>query len=227
MTHNTATRIAAASGTSKEFTSTTTTLLNCGAVAGPIFIAVGFVAALTRNGFDLGKHPLSLLSVGDHGWIQISNFVVAGLLFVASAVGIRRALNHGRGGTWGARLIGAFGVSLVAGGVFVADPGLGFPPGTPEGVPDELSWHGMLHAVAPVVGFLALSAACFVFARRALGLRQRGWAAISLVVGVGIQILAAAPNFNHNFVPLWIAMVVGFGWVSAQLARVRAELAKA
>jgi hypothetical protein len=122
-------------------------------------------------------------------------------------------------------LIGAFGVSLVAGGVFVADPGLGFPPGTPEGVPDELSWHGMLHAVAPVVGFLALSAACFVFARRALGLRQRGWAAISLVVGVGIQILAAAPNFNHNFVPLWIAMVVGFGWVSAQLARVRAELA--
>jgi hypothetical protein len=101
MTQNTATRNAAASLASEAYVSTATTLLTCGAVAGPIFIVVGFAAALTRNGFDLGKHPLSLLSVGDHGWIQISNFVVAGLLFVASAVGIRRALNHGRGGTWG------------------------------------------------------------------------------------------------------------------------------
>jgi hypothetical protein len=37
------------------------------------------------------------------------------------------------------------------------------------------------------------------------------------------QILGAAPNLNHNFIPLWIAIVVSFGWASAQLARLRAE----
>jgi Protein of unknown function (DUF998) len=227
MTQDTATRSVGASHAPQRYVPTTRTLLACGAVAGPIFIVVGFAAALTRTGFELGKHPLSLLSVGDHGWIQISNFVVAGLLFVASAVGVRRALRHGRGGTWGPRLISAFGVSLVAGGVFVADPGLGFPPGTPEGIPDQMSWHAMVHAVAPVAGFLALSVACFVFARRAFGLRQQGWAVTCLAVGIGIQILGAAPNLNHNFIPLWIAMVVGFGWASVQLTRVRAEFADA
>jgi hypothetical protein len=74
-------------------------------------------------------------------------------------------------------------------------------------------------------GFFALSVACYVFARRALGLRQRVWAAICLTVGVGIQILGAAPNLNSNFIPLWIAMVIGFGWASVQLARLWGELA--
>jgi hypothetical protein len=227
MTQNTATRSVGAARASEEDILTTRILLACGAIACPIFIVVGFAAALTRTGFELSKHPLSLLSVGDQGWIQISNFVLAGLLFVASAVGLRRALRSGRGGKWGPWLIGAFGVSLVAGGVFVADPGLGFPPGTSEGIPDELSWHGMLHAVAPVIGFLALSLACFVFARRAFGSHQRGWAATCIAVGVGIQILGAAPNLNGNFIPLWIAIVIGFGWASVQLARVLAELADA
>ena len=59
------------------------------------------VQAFTREGFDLRRHPLSLLSLGELGWIQIGNFVVAGLLVVAFAVGLRRVLHPGRGGTWG------------------------------------------------------------------------------------------------------------------------------
>ncbi len=61
---------------------------------------------LTHDGFDPRRHPLSLLSLDELGWIQITNFVVAGLLFVASAVGMRRVLHPGRGTTWGPLLIG-------------------------------------------------------------------------------------------------------------------------
>ncbi len=197
----------------------TRTLLACGATAGPLFIAVGLIQAAARAGFDPAKHPLSLLSVGDLGWIQITNFVLTGLLYLASAVGMRRALRPGRAWKWGPRLIGAFGVALITGGVLVADPGLGFPPGTPEGIPETMSWHGMLHAGAPVLGFLALSLACFVFARRSLGRRERGWAAFSIFTGVAIQVLGAIPNLNMNFIPLWVAMVLGFGWASAQAVR--------
>lgn len=115
-------------------------------------------------------------------------------------------------------MIGAFGVALVGGGVFVADAGLGFPPGTPEGVPEELSWHGIAHSTAPVVGFLALSLACFVFARRSVGLGERRWAALCIFTGIAIQVLGAVSSVSLNYIPLWAAIVLGFGWASVQAA---------
>ncbi len=77
----------------------TRALLACGVVAGPLYVVVGLIQALTRDGFELGRHPLSLLSNGDLGWIQIINFLVTGLLTVACAVGMRWVLQPGRGGT--------------------------------------------------------------------------------------------------------------------------------
>jgi len=59
-------------------------LLTGGVVAGPLFVAVGLAQAFTRAGFDPVRHPLSLLSLGDLGWLQITNFVTAGLLFLGS-----------------------------------------------------------------------------------------------------------------------------------------------
>src|SRR5215211_1229876 len=147
----------AASERYRSATKATRALLTCGVVAGPLFIVVALIQAQTRAGFDLSEHPFSLLSLGDLGWIQIANFVVAGLLLVAGAVGMRRVLYPGRAAIWGPRLIGAFGVCVIAGGVFVADPALGFPPGTPSGTPDDLSWHGILHGFAPVLAFLSLT----------------------------------------------------------------------
>jgi hypothetical protein len=106
-------------GSPATTTKETRALLACGVVAGPLFLAVAVLQALTREGFDLSRHPLSLLSLGELGWIQIANFVVAGLLSVAFAVGLRRVLHLGRGGTWGPLLIGTYGVGLIMGGVFV------------------------------------------------------------------------------------------------------------
>jgi hypothetical protein len=124
-------------------------------------------------------------------------------------------------------LIGIFGVSLVAGGVFLADPAFGFPPGTAEGAPKQLSWHGILHAVAPLVGFLSLIVACFVFARRFVALKQSGWATYCAATGAAVLPLSVMPNLGWDFVSLWIAMVLGFGWASAVAARLMADSAEA
>jgi hypothetical protein len=205
-------------------TKTTRALLAGGVVAGPLFIVVGLVQMLTRDGFDPTRHPLSLLSLGELGWIQLANFVVAGLLFVASAVGMRRVLHPGRGATWGPRLIGVYGAGLIMGGVFVADPALGFPPGTPEGIPDQFSWHGAVHAVAPVLASLALVAACVVFARRFAALRQRGWAAYCLAVAVINLTPGLFSNHDLFYVILGVAVALGLGWVSVLAARLLTEL---
>jgi hypothetical membrane protein len=216
-----------ASAASRTATIRTRALLACGLVAGPLFVVVALIQVLTREGFDLSRHPLSLLSLGELGWIQITNFVVTGVLSVAFAIGLRRMLHPGRGQTWAPLLVGAYGVGLIAGGVFVADPALGFPPGTPDAIPEQLSWHGMVHAVAPPLAFLSLIAACFVLVRRFAALGQRGWAAYSAATGVAMLGLMAWPEQDTVSVQLAIAVVLAAGWVTAMAARLLTELRSA
>jgi hypothetical protein len=76
-------------------TRVTKSLLGYGVIAGPVYVAVSLGQALTRDGFDLRRHPWSMLSNGSLGWLQITNFVLTGLMVVAFAVGLRRALTPG------------------------------------------------------------------------------------------------------------------------------------
>jgi len=71
-----------------------TALLQCGLYAGPVFLATSLVQGLTRAGFDLSHQPVSFLSLGSLGWLQRANFVVAGLLALASRWGFGA---HGAG----------------------------------------------------------------------------------------------------------------------------------
>ncbi len=192
-------------------------LLACGAAAGPLFILVAALQVLTRDGFDLARHPLSLLSLGQHGWIQIANFVVTGVLFFLGAVGMRRAMVTGRGATWGPRLLGFFGASLVWAGVFVADPADGFPVGTPAG-PGEATWHGIAHNMAPALGFLALIAACFLLARRFALQGERRLAAGSVITGLLLftpDAFMGRPGFT---IALTATAALGVIWASAVAA---------
>ena len=169
----------AVTSNSETTTKATRALLACGVVAGPLYVVVGLIQMLVRDGFDIRRHALSLLSNGDLGWIQVANFLVAGLLAIVGAAGMRRVLRGSRGGTWGPLLIGVYGVGLIGAGFFRADPVLGFPPGLPASAYDTVSWQGIMHFISGGIGFLALIAACFVLARRYAALRQRGWAAYS------------------------------------------------
>jgi len=202
----------------------TTRLLACGVVAGPLFVAVSVVHAYTREGFDLSRHPLSLLSLGNAGWIQIACFVVTGALYVACSIGMRRVLHPGRGGTWGPRLVGALGVGLIVAGVFVTDAGAGFPPGAPAGPPERITWHGILHEVGFVVVTLSWTAACFVFARLFAARRQRGWVGASIAAPLVVLVILSWPDLNSLSVRLVIASAIQFGFVAALAARLTRRL---
>src|SRR5215213_7744376 len=73
----------------------TRSLLGYGVLAGVVYLAVGLAQALTRDGFDLTHHDLSLLANGPYGWIQIANLVLTGLMVIAAAAGVRRAMRPG------------------------------------------------------------------------------------------------------------------------------------
>jgi hypothetical membrane protein len=194
-------------------TAKTRGLLTCGVIAGPVFVAAAIVQILTRDGFDLRRHPLSLLSVGEHGWIQVTNFVLAGILSILFSIGMARMLTDGPGSRWGPRFCALFGIGLVIGGIFKADPALGFPVGAPEGYPSHLSSHAMVHAFAPPLAFLSLIGGLLVIARRfaAEGLRRtatfsRIAAAVCLVLSVPV-----GPGFS---IRLFVAVAVAFACVA-------------
>ncbi|GLW29204.1 DUF998 domain-containing protein [Actinoplanes regularis] len=146
------------------------------AVAGPLWAAVSLAQVATRDGFDLMRHPLSLLSTGSLGWVQIANFVVAGLLMVVGAGSLD--------GRWAPRLTRIAGFGMIAAGLLVMDPGGGFPAGHPE-VPTTMSRHAIGHMAAGTVTFIALIAACYVLAKRAT---TRGWTAAAAISGTALLV---------------------------------------
>ena len=209
--------------TSTDHEKVTKSLLTCGIIAGPLYVILGLIQMVIRPGFDITRHSLSLLANGDLGWIQILNFLVTGVLLIAGAVGVKRALQSGRGSRWAPRMLGLYGLGLMGAGIFCADPALGFPPGTPlENNP--ISWHGMLHFIVGTIGFIGFIAACFIFARRFKSLQKPGWAWYSLITGilflasfVGIASGSKGP-FSIVFA---LAVVLGFTWISALLSRLK------
>lgn len=214
-----------AGATSRATSKRTRALLACGVVAGPLYIVLGLTQAFTRDAFDLRRHALSLLSNGALGWIQITNLVVTGLLFTACAVGMRRAMRGGRGGTWGPLLIAIAGLGTFAAGFFLADPADGFPRGTPAGQPAAMSWHSALHFTFAGVAFLCLIVACFVFARRMASGGARGGAVYSLVTGLVFlatwAALPARPGVAAINLAFAIGALNGLAWVSVMAARLR------
>lgn len=187
--------------------------LLCGAAAGPIYILLGTVQILVRDGFDMRRHALSHLANGELGWIQTANFVLTGALVLAGAVGVRGRLRGSRGGTWGPILLGIYGVCLIAAGVFVADPAPGFPPGlTP---PPAMSTTGLLHLVSGALGFYAVIAACFVFARRFAVAGRRGWFVYSLLTGAAFLLIFSRVASGSTAAVTLLALyaIVAWTWI--------------
>ena len=203
-------------------------LLACGVALGPLFYVVVVAQILTRAGFDISKHPLSLLSLGNAGWIQIANFILTGLLSIACAFGMRRVLRNAAGETWGPLLIGTFGLGMVVAGIFPPDPLLGFPPGALAGIPAQMSEHAMLHGVGFFVAFLSLIAACFVFARRYFVVRNPGWGRYSITTGVitPLLILAGMMIQSATSISLFVVGIIAFGWIGAVAAQLMVKSAQ-
>ncbi len=200
-------------------TISTRRLLACGAVAGPLFLAVALIQALARPGYDLVRDPVSVLSNGSLGWIQIANFLVSGSLASAGAVGLRRALHGHAGGKWAPRLIAMLAAGLVADGIFRTDPTNGFPPGTPLDAPAIATWHGLLHQVFGSLSFLSLIAACFVLAHYFSrgGASRDAWASRAAGTLFTIGLLSAGAAATG--LPLFIGVGIAWLWTAAVQAR--------
>ncbi len=200
-------------------------LLLAGAVAGPLYVALGAGQALLREGFDPRIHALSLLANGPMGWVQTLNFLLAGALVAAGALGMRRLLAGSRGGRWGPILLGVYAVGLAGAGIFPADAGAGFPPGTPD--PVSMSRTGLLHFVFGALGFYALAGCMGVVAWRYLKVGRKGAAGLTVLASIvflaGFLSMASGPPSPGTMLAFYGVVFLTWVWLTA----VMVELARA
>jgi hypothetical protein len=199
----------------------TRALLSCAVVAAPLWAAVALIQAATREGFDLTRHPLSMLSNGPLGWLQITNFLVCGLLTIIGAAGLRRVMHGKPGGKWAPRLVRVNGIGMMAAGTFVMDPADGFPVGTPAGMPTTFGWHSYAHFASGTIAFAALIAACYVLGRHYSQAGDRVSAIASRVAGTAALAgnLWAMTGGKAGSLTLAVGVIAAMLWVATVAAR--------
>lgn len=210
MTTNSAPRLA--HGEISALPRSTRPLLLAGAFAGPLFYLSALVQMLTRPGFDIRIHPLSQLSTGDFGWIQILTFVLVGLGLICLAVGHRRVVTDGLGRAAIPVLITISGAGFIAAGLFPQDPANGFPLGVADGPAAEPTWHAVIHMAAAIVAFTVLAVAAVIALIRAI--RERRAVA---AIGSGIVAIALLAPVAPDIASIQVAItgLFAFGWCTA------------
>jgi Protein of unknown function (DUF998) len=221
----------------RDYPLATRLLITCGVIGPLLFIIVLLIEGATRPGYSAWHNYGSSLSLGDQGWMQITNFLVCGLLTLCFAIGLRQVFRTGRSSVWGPLLLGIFSVALIVAGLFVTDPSLGYPPGTHSSGPQTL--HGTIHGVAGLITFSSVAAASFVLARRFAGdPKWKGWALYSLVTGILVAgsfiaaTVVSALDENGVFpgsptgLLQRIGIIVGWGWIALLALRLLSQMQK-
>jgi hypothetical protein len=201
-----------------------TAALLWGGVVGPVGFVVAFlVEGAIRSGYDPVRLQVSYLSLGEGGWIQVVSFLVAGVLVLGCALGVRRVLRGGRGATGVPIAIGLAGAGLLIAGMFSTMPAFGYPPGTPSGFPKEIATTAYLHVAGALCFFGGLVAAPLLMARRMRADGARGAAIVSVAMAILVLAFFGASSADSSGEPFFptsagllqrVSIIAGLGWVA-------------
>lgn len=194
-------------------------LLASGIAAGVLFCGVATVEMFRRPGFDLSRHAISMLSLGEGGWIMKTVFIASGVLTVLCAVGLYTKLAPGWSGWAAALLVGCYGLGLIIAGVFDAPVGLGFPLGVPADQQPVMTPGAIAHSIGFMVAFNGLILACFVMSYQFWVAGQLLMFAVSILAGLAMPVLVAlgmtaavAPG-----IAFYWAAIASWLWLTAAL----------
>jgi Protein of unknown function (DUF998) len=210
--------------------------LLCGAIAaGPLFVTVFVAEGARRPDYNPLRHPVSSLSLGPRGWVQVANFAVTGTLYLAGAAGLSHTEDPVLGGRLGPALFAATGFGLLGSAAFTTDPISGYPPGTPDALTEQTT-RMTVHGIVALPIFLGIPAAAFVSARRFQRLGTRAWGLYSAATGGSMLAAMGLAGAGFNQAPTLVnlaglfqraAIVTGFAWLTALSARALRRPARA
>jgi len=194
-------------------------LLSCGLIGCPLFLITVLIEGFVRPGYNSFLYPLSSLSLGEWGWIQILNFIITGILLIGFSFGLRKSFNSNNVKFRGPLLIGFVGSGLIGAGIFVTDPIFGYPPNEPL-LLRQFTIHGHLHDAFSMLVFVCLPWACFNFRKKFISKGENRWANYSSFTGYAFiaAFIIASMGFKQlsgfvNFAGLFQRLCIAFGWL--------------
>jgi hypothetical protein len=196
-------------------------LLYAGILAGLLFFIIPTIEIFRRPAFDITRHAISMLSLGEGGWIMKTVFVICGLLTLAAAAGIFIRTSSALSGSLAALLIAGYGIGLILAGFFDAPEGLGFPPGTPADQQPVMTRDAQIHSLAFMIAFGSLIISCFVFAVFFIKSGAPLWGATSIAVGLALPVMIAS-GISMVVAPgvaFYFAAMLGWLWLGLVLNR--------
>jgi hypothetical protein len=187
-----------------------------GIVAGPVFLVT--VVILTTLRYDylrslgwtiLEDHNVpwpSGLALGEHGWAQMLNFAVTGLLVLVFVRALRHELPDRRSGRVASALMTVMAVAMITSAAptdhdFTASPS---------------TWHGWTHGISFLVIVLCTVVTPLVTARALRG--EPRWRPLA-AVSVAVSLICALSLFVPSQVGFFVFLITLFGWISALAVR--------
>jgi hypothetical membrane protein len=180
-------------------------LLSCGAGGAALFVLTLFVNDALKPDYEPTRDYVSEAAIGPGAWVQITNFLTAGMLIAASSFAMVRAIN-----AWTARLVLVFGVCLALAGIFVSDP-------VPQ---DRATWQGTTHNIVSIVAFTSLTLACFTAIRWQL---TRWWRRYCVVSGMAVPVLFVISGGVPDTTGVWQRLTIVVGWTWLAVLAIRAS----
>ncbi len=207
-------------------------LVTCGVVAGRLFVTTFTVLGEGRDGYDARRDAVSSLAEGRRGWIQRTNFVVTGALYLATAAGLARQPRKVVGSGATPVLLAAAGAGLVGSGVFLTDA-IGGLSDAPASGDRQRSREGLLHDLCAIPIFVGIPVAAAASGRGFAKQGYSGWACYSRASALGMAttfVLFGAAFVDAPGLVAWgglfqrVSIAAGFGWLTALSMRARRML---
>jgi hypothetical membrane protein len=198
---------------------TTKLLLTCGQLGCILFIVLFLIQGQLRDAYSPLKFPISSLSIGRWGWIQVTNFLISGSLIFLFAIGFRRATPLLKNSLWTSRLFGAVGLGLFGAGLCSSDPVYGYPMSEPIRIA-QFTITGHLHDFFSILVFVCLPICCFKMRNRFKEFNNKKWATYTLISVIGMLtcFIIAAVGFKQvsglvEFAGVFQRLTIIFGFV--------------
>lgn len=129
----------------------------CGALGPLLFVTVFTLEGSLRAGYEPRSMYISALSLGPRGWMQITNFILLGILLFAFTRGLAAEFKGVKSARGGIVLL-----TIVAALYFISGPFVMDPTGTPTA---QSTFHGLVHGLAGGIVFLLMAIIPFTFLR--------------------------------------------------------------
>jgi hypothetical protein len=177
-----------------------------GMIGSALFVGVFTLEGWLRPGYRSLAEYVSALSLGPRGWIQMTNFVIFGILLFVFTRGLAAEFPNGKASRGGLVLLTIIACCYFLSGPFVMDPA-----GTPL---NQTTVHGTVHGILGATVFLLMPISCFVYLRRfridpkwqSLQWWTLALGTISALGTIALTITSKLPNLQLVFAD-WLGLI--------------------